>query len=484
MQYVGVSAAKTELDGQLKTIWQSGVFDVRRFPAEPEDIPDDPARPRLVVVHYDAASARDEDEAPPGLVRQLYERAGAAGGFRTFQNNVLFLVADTAQTQRMIEAARYWKAVSRLAEDPERARHLTAEQQKRLRDRKDAGLVELRLAIHRAYRFLYYPSADAPRATGGLAREALPAQDQGDIKRDQSQVVLEALRRLEKVYTADDPPIAPQFIRSKAWPAGRSAVRVAELARTFAMRRGLRMLLDARPLREGLLEGIRRGLWVYYDPQEGAGYGAPSPTAYIDLAGEGELLEPAEARARGVAIKGEGAGAEAERCPVCEQPASACTCGPVPEPPSTPHLQAEGAVDQALQALVDQMHDRKIDTLERLTVRVQGEGASGLQELRSLGLAVPQLGPGSYRLDVRVTAELGPGDALRLEFRGPWDRYRRLKDGLEGLLAQAARLEAQAGIECGFDNEGGTVARLMTIREVLRSLNLGRVVVSAEPRRE
>lgn len=484
MQYVGVSAAKAELDGRLKTIWQSGIFDVRRFPAEPEDIPDDGAKPRLAITHYDAASARDEDEAPPDLVRQLYERAGAAGGFRTFQNNVLFLLADAAQIPRMTDAARYWKAVNRLADDPERARHLSVEQRKRLRERKDASLVELRLAIHRAYRFLYYPSADAPRAAAGLAREALPAQDQGDIERDQSQVILEALRRLEKVYVADDPPIAPQFLKSRAWPAGRPAVRVGELARAFAMRRGLRMLLDARPLREGILEGIRRAVWVYYDPQEGAGYGVPSPTPYIDLAGEGELLELAEARARSVPIKGEGVRVEEERCPVCGEPAPACKCGKVAEPLPLAQLQAEGAVDQALQALVDQMHDQKVATLSRLTVRVQGEGASGLQELRSLGLAVPQLGPGSYRLDVRVTAELGPGDVLRVEFRGPWDRYRRLKDGLEVLLGQATRLEAQAAIECGFDNDGGTVARLMAIREVLRSLNLGRVAVSAEPRRE
>lgn len=271
----------------------------------------------------------------------------------------------------------------------------------------------------------------------GLVRAALPVQDQGDIERDQSQVIPEALRRLEKVSIADDPPIAPQFLWSRAWPADRPWVRVAELARAFAMRRGLRTHLDSRPLLEGIVEGIRRGVWVYYAPQEGAGYGVPSPTPYIDLAGEGELVELAKARARGVPIKGEGARAVKERCPVCQQPAAACTCGRVVEPPPPTHLLAKGAVDQALQALVDQMHDRNVTILRRLTLRVQKEGASGLQELRSLGLAVPQLGPGSCRL-----------------------------------------------VECGFDGEGGIVARLLAIREVPRSLNLGRVSVNAEPGRE
>jgi hypothetical protein len=483
MQYVGVSVAKRELDDRLRTIWQSGLFEVCRFPSEPAEIPDDGGRPKLAIMHYDAASARETDEAPPDLVRQLYEQAGTGGGLRTYQNQVLFLVADAGQVQRMIDAARYWKAVTRLADDPERGQRLSPEQRKRLRDRKDASLVELRVAIHRAYRFLYYPSADVPKSAAGLARETLPAQDQGDIERDQSRVILDVLRRLEKVYTADDPPIAPQFIKSRAWPKGRASARVTEIARAFGMRRGLRMLLHDRPLREGILEGIRQGLWIYYNPQEGLGYGTKSPTPFVDLTGEAELLEPAEARARGIRIKGEEQ--EEERCPVCGHPASACTCGTLPPPaPSSGVMQAEGAVDQALQAIVDQMHDRKVAVLSRLVVRVRGEGASGLQELRSLGLAVPQLGPGTYRLDVRVTAELGSQDSLRVEFRGPWDRYRRLKDGLEALLAQALRLEASAALEVGFDGGTGTLERLGTVREVLRTLNVGRIEVSAEPAKE
>jgi hypothetical protein len=480
MQYVGVSVAKRELDDRLKTIWQSGVFDVRLFPSEPADIPDDGGRPKLAIMHYDATRARDSDEVPPDLVRQLYERAGTSGGLRTYQNQVLFLVADEAAVPRMIDAARYWKAVSRLADDPERTRQLSPEQRRRLRERKDASLMELRLAIHRAYRFLYYPSADVPKSAAGLAREVLPAQDQGDVDRDQSRVILDVLKRLEKVYTADDSPIAPEFIKSRAWPAGRTSVRVSEIVRAFGMRRGLRILLHDRPLREGILEGVRRGMWVYYNPQEGVGYGPDSPTPFIDLGGEGELIEPGEARARGIPIKGEKP--PEERCPVCGNPASACTCGPPPPPPTV--LQAEGAVDQAMQAIADQMHDRKVATLSRLVIRVRGEGASGLQELRSLGLAVPQLGSGTYRLEVRVTAELGPQDSLRLEFRGPWDRYRRFKDGLEALLAQAVRLDASATLECSFDDGTGTLERLGTVREVLRTLNVGRIEVSAEPAEE
>lgn len=478
MQYVGVAAAKRDLDDRLKTIWQSGILDVRRFPSEPADLPDD-GKLHLAIIHYDAASTRDTEETPPDLVRRLYERAGTGEGLRTYQNLVVFLVADAVQIPRMVEAARYWKAISRLADDPDRAKQLSSDQRRRLRERKDASLVELRLAIHRAYRFLYYPSADASKEAAYLAREALPPQDQGDIERDQGQVILEALGRLEKVYVADNPPIDPQFIKSRAWTRGRTAVRVSEVVRAFGMLRGLRILVSDRPLRDGIVEGIKRGLWVYYNPQEGAGYGAVSPTPLIDLAGEGELLELDEARARGVQIKGEQH--EEERCPVCGQPASGCICGATPPPPPSGAIQSEGTVDQALQGIIDQMHDRKIPALSRLVIRVHGEGASGLQELRGLSLAVPQLGAGAYRLEVRVTAEFGPGDSLRVEFRGPWDRYRRFRDGLEGLLAQAARQEATAALEWSFDGGAGTPERLTTARDVLRTLNIGRIEVNAEP---
>jgi hypothetical protein len=482
VQFVGVASAKRDLDERLKGIWQSGVFDVRRFPAEPHEIPDDLGRPKLALMHYDAASVREEDTAPPELVRRLFEESGTAGGVRTYQNNVVFLAADAAQVGRMVEACRHWKAVCRLSDDPDRARGLTADQRKRLRARRDESDLGLRLAIHRTYRYLFYPSGEAPKTAAGLAREALPAQEQGDIQRDQSQVILEALRRLDKVYTADSQPIAPEFLKSRAWPAGRRSVAVSDVVRAFAMRRGLRMLLDTRPLRDGIIEGVRRGQWIYYDPREGVGYGTVSSTPLVNLDGEAELLEPQEAQARSITIKGV-APAE-ERCPVCGNPASACTCGKEipPPPPAEAELRSEGAVEQALQAVLDQMHDRRTERLASIRVQVQGQGQEGLRELRSVGLAVPQLGPGEYRLELVITAEFGAtGGSLRMEFHGPWDRYRRVKDGLEAVLGQASDLSTRAVLHCRFGDPGADATRLATIRDVLRALDIGRVDVIADP---
>jgi len=481
MPYVGVSRAKQVLDERIRAIWRSGIFEVVPFPAEPSAIPNDAGRPKLAVVHYDAASAQEEDESPPELVRRLYTQAGVSEGARTYQNNVLFLVADADQIARVVEAARFFLAVRRLADAPERQRALSPEQRRKLRERRDESELALRVAIHRAYRFLYYPSADVPGEAAGLAREALPAQDQGEVERDQSQVLLDALRRLEKVYTADSEPIDPQFLKSKAWTVGRRAVAVVDLLRAFATRRGLRMLLDPRPLRQGILNGVERGAWIYYDPIEGVGYGATSPPPAISLEGEAELLEPEEARARGVRVKGEAV--EPERCPVCGNVAEACTCAP-PAPAAERVLVGSGAVDQALQQVLDGMHDRRLTAVSRLRLSVQGSGEEGARELRSLGLAVPQLGQGAYHLELRAAAEFRGADRLVVDFRGPWERYRRLKDAVEGLLREASRIETRATLECRFGESGCDAARLGEVRDILRALDLGHVEVQAEPREE
>ncbi len=481
-QYVGTAKAKEELDRRIRGIWQEGIFQVCHFPEEPARVPDDAGKPKLAIIHYDASTARDEDELPPEFVRRLFKEAGTAGGVRTYQNNVLFLVADGAQVASMIRATRYHLAVDRLASDPERQETLTRDQRKRLGELRGTSDLELRVAVHRVYRFLYCPSADTPERAAGLAREALPAQEQGDVRQDQTRVILESLRRLEKIYTADDPPIAPEFLRQKAWPAGRTAVTSGDLRRAFAMRRGLRMLLDHEPLRRGIKEGIARGRWIYYDPAEAMGYGAASPPPSIRLDDEVELMDLEEAARRGIVIKG--VEAEVERCPVCGSRVEGCTCGEDAgdkDGEEVTILQTEGVVDQAIQRLLDKLNDSGLKGIRQLKLMLEGNDEQGTRELRSLGLAVPQLGRGKCKLEVTAVAEFAQGDDLKLVFRGPWERYRALKDATDSLFRQAPGFHARAALTIDFEPGEGTPDRLNGIREVLRALDIGRVTVKAEP---
>lgn len=477
MQYVGVTKAKQVLDEKLRAIWQSGVFEVCRFPAEPNEVPDDAGKPKLAIIHYDAAAAREQDAVPPDLVRRLFEEKGTVGERRLFQNNAVFLVCDEAQREDMITRAREAEAIRRLAEDPERQRLLTSEQRRRLRERKDESELQLRVAIHRAYRFLYYPSADAPQSAAGLAREAMPPQDQGSVRQDQGKVILDTLRRLEKVYTGDDGPIAPELIKRWAWIHGAREMPVTELVRVFAMRRGLRMLIDPKPLREGIVQGVRRGLWVYFDPAEGRGYGATSPVPLVRLDGDAVLLEPELARERGIPIAGEKP--PEERCPICGELASRCRCQAPPPPPPEEHLEASGTASQALQRILDLMHDRNVSGLAVLRFEVEGDGPDSVRGLRGLGLTIPQLGPGQFRLEVSATGEF-EGGSVRLEFRGPSERYRDLKDAVVAVLERSTAVHVRAGLEWR-PRDVLTAEGMSRVRDVVAGLIPGRIHIAGDP---
>ncbi|MBE0467310.1 MAG: hypothetical protein IBX71_08845, partial [Candidatus Desulforudis sp.] len=384
-----------------------------------------------------------------------------------------------AQVSRLVQEGKYHLAVTRLATDSDRHESLTREQRRKLDELRGNSELQLRLAIHRTYRFLYYPSGDVPARSAGLAREVLSAQEQGDVKKDQSHVLLEALRRLDKAHTADDAPVAPEYLKHVAWTMGRPSVTPGDLRRAYARRRALRILFNPEPLKKGIREGITRGHWVYYDPAEGVGYGASSPPPLVRLDDDADLMEPEEAARRSIPIKGETV--LPERCPVCGNPAPECVCAREEPEEEEVLLQAEGNVDQALQRLVDKMHDAGIPALRTLQISVSGDGREGAQELQSIGLAVPQMGPGGFNLDVKAAADFGTKEDLRLEFRGPWERYRRLKDVTDPLFRQAGRFHVNASLTIGFAEGEGSPDRLNSIREVLRTLNLGHIKAKAEP---
>ena len=143
-------------------------------------------------------------DAPPDLVRRIFDHAGSLEGYRTYKNNVLFLVADEDQVENMVQVAQRYLAIGRIVGDAERLREFHQEQRKRLKKMAEAAELDVRVAITKAYKYLYYPSADAPQRYSNLARETLPPQDQGEVNRDQTNVVLRVLKQLQKVLQSSE----------------------------------------------------------------------------------------------------------------------------------------------------------------------------------------------------------------------------------------------------------------------------------------
>ena len=79
---------------------------------------------REVSCHLEMIAA----QSPPELVEKLFNHAGALEGYRTYKNNVCFVVADEDQGSRMIEVAQRYLAIGRIVGDSDRMSEFNDEQ--------------------------------------------------------------------------------------------------------------------------------------------------------------------------------------------------------------------------------------------------------------------------------------------------------------------------------------------------------------------
>lgn len=484
MGAVGLVKAKMELDQRIRQVWRKGFLKPVFFPSEPVDVDDDAGAPKLVIVHYDAATTTTSSASPPDLVVRLFNHTGAQEGYRTFKNNLVFLVADGDQVENMVTHAQRYLAIRRILNDAERLNDFYENQRQKLKRMGDTAELEVRVAITKAYRWLYYPSGDAPQAHSNLAREQLQVQDQGEVNVDQSEVVLRVLKTLEKVQTQDSPPLPALFVRSKAWDSGMTHLSTEDLARVFARKMSLRMILDPNQLKKTIRNGIEQGVWIYYDAREQVGYDAESPVPVIQIGDETYLYAPDEYARLGWRIKRPDEQLlprPDERCPICGNLVAECTCGKKVTP-SLPALQGEGAPAQAFRHVSDLCHDQGIARLRQISVSLESASPQEANELRALGLAIPQMGKGDFWIEQTLAAEFGGGEQIQVTFRGGWERYKRLKPITEAFALESNRLSARITLRVdfaqGLDVRGD---QFRTISEVCDQLGLGHITVGAEP---
>lgn len=479
---VPVTRAKIELEGRVKTAWKSSSFNVEAFPSEPSKVSNDPLKPQLVILHFDSVAVSATDTSPPDLVRQISKHAGGQEAFRDNRNAVVFLVADKEQVEPAVSAARTYLAIHDLSGSSERLKQFTTDQVARLKQRAGDEGLKLRLSIMRMYRHLYYAAADAPADRDRLAHLQMPPEDQGELDRDQTTVVLRVLRDAQKVLTGEDAPLAPLYVHSKAWDHGAVSLTTEDLAKAFGRKLDLKILMDPAKLRETIRLGITQGQWVYFDAATQKGYGPNSPPPVAQITSEAFLYDPAEAKRLMLQVVGEERSVPTERCPVCLQPIDQCTCGKALKPA----LQHAGTASQVFQWLADTCRDRQITRLRRVEMRVQGSDREGAEEMRALALAVPQFGKGRFfvkqELELRFDSE-GQREELRIQGGLSWDRYKQIRGSLETAALQASEAHINTTLSAEFDDglEVGSDARqFQAIRDALSALPLGTIELSAE----
>jgi len=494
MEMILRTKAKGELDDRIRQVWRKGTFSPVYFPHEASGVDDDSGPMKLAILHYDAVHARSGQTAPPDLVQRIAEYAGATGTFRRFRNNLAFLVADEEQVETMVEVMRRYLAIARITSDGDRMRELGDENRKKLKKMGEAAELDVRVAITRTYRHLYYTRADAPKEYANLAQETLPPQEQGEVNKDQSEVVLKALRGQNKVLTGDDKPLAAAYVRSRAWDQQQVHMSTEDLRKQFARRVNLPVLLDLNQLKKTIQNGIETKQWILYDVSRSIGFDHESPPPAIQVSDDVILYTPAEAQRLGLVIRGKepkpepvpggngtGSGPVAATCPLCGNSVDACTCGEVVTP-RTIRLHGEGPPQQAVQQLLDACHDQGIKILRTVTITVQGDGKDGANDLKRLGLALPQLGKGQYRVSFSLIAGFGDGEHLRVEGTLNDSLYKRLKQVTDQFAQEATDLRAVLKVQATYESGLAVVSDdFRNLHEVLTTVSLGKLQLDAAP---
>jgi hypothetical protein len=480
---------KTQLETFIKRIWKPAALKPYHFPDEAADLPDDAGMPKLAILHYDSVSLLAEETDIPELVLKLYNHSGMQQAYRTYKNNVLFLCADRDRISRTHDVMRRLLALQKIVNEPERMNDFSKEQKKKLRDNLDSAQLDVRVALTRLYRFLYYPSTDVSQEDVSLRRYEIPAQDQGNAEKNQTEIVLETLKQLEKVLTEDSQTVSAAYLKSKAWPESQDSMTTEDLRRQFAQSPGLKMLLDTHQLKKTVSNGIKTGNWIYYDKRDQIGYDKDSPEPLIEITDDAVLYLPDAADEKDIPIKGKKKEEEVV-CPICGKYPCVCGMGPGegggPGPGGTGGTEepgaiyAEGDISRALQKVMDLFSDKGLKYARTLKLSCADQGSAGLENLQAIALSIPQLPKSEKQITLGLSAGFTPFGELKLDFSGTWDRFKRLKQTALDFSDEAEELNVAISVKLTFPEKTEAESALSDLKGLLSSLGVGVVRLEAE----
>jgi hypothetical protein len=211
---------------------------------------------------------------------------------------VVFVVADTDQRPLLDEKVRSSIAADAIAGDSQRMAQFSDDVRKKIKAFQDATQLDLRIAITRCFKHVYFPYSDKSR--GHLRHKELPAQQQGDT-RSGTAVIATLLTDESKMR---DTPVSYDWVQAKAWPDTDKVVTTEQIRQWFWRDHGSPIFRTVEPLRAAISEGIRNGGWVYHDSATGKVYTASSQAGlHIEFRDDAEIMLAKTAEASGLLVR-------------------------------------------------------------------------------------------------------------------------------------------------------------------------------------
>lgn len=420
-----VKARATEI---LSQQFRDSALKVKRTWEDPK-VPDHADDAYLILLHWDELTVGSADEPTPDKIRTLWEKT-PSGGNRSFRNRLIFLAPSAAGHEAMLRAVRTHLALKQLAASD--LSDVSAEKRAELKQRAGESDATARIAVCNHVNILYVPEKD------GLEGYGLDQVTQASLKPNQTDAILDRLSSMEKTLAAGDRPLDPLYVRSKLGTQAEKSLPTEELARIFARRSDLKLVLDKGQLRTLVAEGIRQGVWEYQDLTRGDDGWATKdkPNVNVRLADD-TLLHPS----------GSAPDTGPPPCPLCGAVhTGACPgagpggAGPGPgkgtggADPDT-HFQAEGSAAVAFSTARQAAADAKQEGLRTVHFTVDVSEGAG-QQLARLHALVPPGTPGStVRYEVAADVELDtPEHRLKMDFVGSPEEYQPLKSAMAQVL--------------------------------------------------
>ena len=119
--------------------------------------------------------------------------------------------------------------------------------------------------------------------------------------------------------------------------------------------------------------------------------------------------------------------------------------------------------------------------LKELRILVHGEEKTGAQNLRTLGVVIPQLNAPEAHIQLSYAAQFDADEYITVNAAVPWERYRQLKQATDELSKTATKFAATLTLTLRFPEglavDGDT---FRTLHEVLTTVGLDVIQVEGE----
>ncbi len=426
---------------------------------EDAKVPDNSEDAYLVAYHWDDFDKKGVDPSKgevPQKISETFEKS-PNGGVRDFRNRLIFLAPSSDGHEPMLAKVRRLLALEQLRATPELLATLGKDKQADVAKQAAEAQAEARVAVCNHVNVLYVPSKD------GLETVVLGTVTSASLLSNQTDAILERLDSMEKTLVAGSKPLDPAYVRGKLGAKFDLPQATLEVARTFARRPDLKLVLDRQQLVNLIIAGVRNGVWEYQAPDGGAaGWSTktkPGPTPRL---GEDTLLQP----------PGSYVDPGPESCPLCGK----VHTGPCDEggdgggggdgQPANTQFDGAGAAGPAMvsarQSAVDagRTHVRVV----RVHVASLGDGAGKeLQRLLTVAAGAGITAQITYDITARVDLDTAEHE-VNIHFRGSPAEYAPLREPLRTLLGRPADLKAAievtwpAPVELQGDDVAGVVA--------------------------